>query len=151
VVFNQNYNPNMYAQEQWFDRVHNVIFDWLIAAGIVGLLLYLGIIAAVIYGVWFSGAFLMAERSIITGLVAAYTFQNMAVFDNVTSSILWFVLVGYVAYRVADHAQALPVVKLSVVDRKFHVPVAVTITLTDVRQYCKESHPLVEKFDELLA
>jgi hypothetical protein len=26
-----------------------------------------------------------------------------------------------------------------------------TITLTDVRQYCKESHPLVEKFDELLA
>jgi tetratricopeptide (TPR) repeat protein/O-antigen ligase len=129
VVFNQNYNPNMYAQEQWFDRVHNVIFDWLIAAGIVGLLLYLSIIAAVLYGIWFSGAFLIAERSILTGLVAAYTFQNMAVFDNLTSSILWFVLVGYVAYRVADHAQALPVVKMVPVDKKFHMAVGVATVL----------------------
>lgn len=129
VVFNQNYNPNMYAQEQWFDRVHNVIFDWLIAAGIVGLLLYLGIIVSVLYGVWFSGAFLMAEKSIITGLVAAYTFQNMAVFDNVTSSLLWFVLVGYVAYRVADHVQALPVIKAPVLEKKFHVPAAIAVVL----------------------
>jgi tetratricopeptide (TPR) repeat protein len=129
VVFNQNYNPNMYAQEQWFDRVHNVIFDWLIAAGIVGLVLYLSIIFAVLYGVWFSGAFLIAERSILTGLIAAYTFQNMAVFDNITSSVLWFVVVGYVAYRVAEHGGAVPAIKLSVVDKKFHVPVAIGTVL----------------------
>src|SRR3989344_5477128 len=31
-VFNKYYNPNMWRQEQWFDRTHNIFFDWLIAA-----------------------------------------------------------------------------------------------------------------------
>ncbi|MDO8634128.1 MAG: O-antigen ligase family protein, partial [archaeon] len=29
-VFNKYYDPKMYSQEQWFDRTHNVFFDWLI-------------------------------------------------------------------------------------------------------------------------
>src|SRR3989344_1730855 len=33
IVFDKYYNPQMYAQEQWFDRVHNIVFDWLVAAG----------------------------------------------------------------------------------------------------------------------
>src|SRR3989344_3553367 len=35
-VFNKYYDPGMYGQEQWFDRTHNIIFDWLIAGGILG-------------------------------------------------------------------------------------------------------------------
>ena len=31
-VFNKYYNPNMWSQEQWFDRTHNIFFDWLISA-----------------------------------------------------------------------------------------------------------------------
>ena len=31
IVFNKYYNPQMYSQEQWFDRVHNIIFYWLVA------------------------------------------------------------------------------------------------------------------------
>src|SRR3989338_8450750 len=38
IVFDKYYDPRMYAQEQWFDRVHNIVFDWLVAAGFVGLL-----------------------------------------------------------------------------------------------------------------
>ena len=37
-VFAKYHDPNMYAQEPWFDRSHNVFFDWLIAAGALGLL-----------------------------------------------------------------------------------------------------------------
>src|SRR3989344_570970 len=36
AVFDKYYNPAMYAQEQWFDRTHNIVFDWLIAGGILG-------------------------------------------------------------------------------------------------------------------
>jgi O-antigen ligase len=43
AVFDKNYNPAMYAQEPWFDRTHNVILDWLIAGGILGLLAYLSL------------------------------------------------------------------------------------------------------------
>ena len=40
-VFTKYYNPQMYAQEPWFDRSHNVFLDWLVAAGVVGLIAYL--------------------------------------------------------------------------------------------------------------
>ena len=48
-VFNKYYDPRLYGQEQWFDRTHNIIFDWLIAGGILGLLSYLSIFAALAY------------------------------------------------------------------------------------------------------
>ena len=41
LVFNKYYEPNLYKQEPWFDRAHNVMFDWLIHTGIVGFVSYL--------------------------------------------------------------------------------------------------------------
>ena len=43
LVFNKYYDPRLYGQEQWFDRVHNILFDWLVGAGILGLLAYLAL------------------------------------------------------------------------------------------------------------
>ncbi len=53
-VFNKYYSPQMYNQEQWFDRTHNVILDWLIAGGILGLLGYLSMFFFLLYYVWFA-------------------------------------------------------------------------------------------------
>ena len=36
LVFNKYYQPELYGQEPWFDRVHNIFLDWLIAGGILG-------------------------------------------------------------------------------------------------------------------
>ena len=41
VLFNKYYDPKMYQQEPWFDRSHNVFFDWLVSGGILALLAYL--------------------------------------------------------------------------------------------------------------
>lgn len=102
-VFNAHYNPNMYAQEAWFDRVHNVILDWLIAGGIVGLLAYLSMFASAIWALWFAKrsheAFSMLERNLITGLFAGYFFHNLFVFDNIMSYILFFSLLGFIQFR----------------------------------------------------
>ena len=51
-LFNKYYNPKMYAQEQWFDRSHNVFFDWLISAGVLGLGLYLSLFVIALYYLW---------------------------------------------------------------------------------------------------
>ena len=100
IVFDKYYDPRMYAQEQWFDRVHDIIFDWLIAAGFLGLISYLAIFGTTLWALWRKGeAFTIAERSILTGLLAGYFFHNLTVFDNVTSYILFATLLAFIAYR----------------------------------------------------
>lgn len=100
IVFDKYYDPRMYAQEQWFDRVHDIIFDWLIAAGFLGLISYLSIFGATLWALWKKGtAFTTGERSILTGLLAGYFFHNLTVFDNITSYILFGTLLAFIAYR----------------------------------------------------
>jgi O-antigen ligase/tetratricopeptide (TPR) repeat protein len=96
-VFNKNYDPRMYGQEQWFDRTHDIFLDWLIAGGLVGLLSYLSLYVALLYYIWRKeSALKITEKSILTGLVAAYVFHNIFVFDNLVSYIVFFSLLGFI-------------------------------------------------------
>ena len=115
LVFDKYYDPRMYAQEPWFDRVHNIIFDWLVAGGFLGLFSYLAIFAAALGALWRPsaergsteasrpnvrrGVFTITERSIFTGLLAAYFCHNFFVFDNVTSYILFGTILAYIIFR----------------------------------------------------
>lgn len=98
-VFDKYYNPEMYAQEPWFDRVHNIIFDWLIAGGILGLLAYLSLHAFALLLVWRRGAFEPYEKAILTGLLAGYFFYLLFTFDNITSYIFFVALLAFLAVR----------------------------------------------------
>jgi tetratricopeptide (TPR) repeat protein len=104
LVFDKYYDPRMHSQEPWFDRVHNIIFDWWVAGGTLGLIAYLSIFLAALYALWFSRGFTIAERSILTGLLAGYFVHNFFVFDNVTSYILFGTVLAFLAYR-ADKAR----------------------------------------------
>jgi len=96
-VFNKYYDPNMYGQEPWFDRAHNVFFDWLIAGGILGLLAYLSLFVLALWYLWKRGsAFSIVEKSIFTGLLAGYFFQNIFVFDNLMSYVMFFSVLAYI-------------------------------------------------------
>ncbi|KKU80213.1 MAG: hypothetical protein UY07_C0049G0003 [Parcubacteria group bacterium GW2011_GWA1_47_8] len=96
-VFNKYYNPRMYGQEQWFDRAHNVFFDWLIAGGLPALLAYLALFACAVYCIWRRAESLsIVEKAVLTGLLAGYFFQNLFVFDNITSLILFFTVLAYI-------------------------------------------------------
>jgi O-antigen ligase/tetratricopeptide (TPR) repeat protein len=116
IVFDKYYDPRMYAQEPWFDRVHNIIFDWLVAGGILGLATYLSIFAATLWVLWKKAkagthAFSVLERSIITGLLAGYFIHNLSVFDNITSYILFGTVLGYIVWRRNAEGDALPLIK----------------------------------------
>lgn len=125
IVFSKYYNPQMYAQEQWFDRVHNVVFDWLVAGGVLGFLAYMSLFVLALWYIWrrnieganvstISGAVVrtgsepsaaaitLGERSILTGLLAAYFFQNLFVFDNIMSYVLFVSVLAYVAFRAGE-------------------------------------------------
>ncbi|MBI4093785.1 O-antigen ligase family protein [Candidatus Kaiserbacteria bacterium] len=108
IVFDKYYNPGMYGQEQWFDRVHNIVFDWLVAAGFLGLISYLALYACALWCLWMRDAFRPHERSILTGLLAAYFFHNLFVFDNIGSYMLFASLLAYIAFRASESAPTIP-------------------------------------------
>ncbi len=111
VVFDKYYDPRMYAQEQWFDRVHNIVFDWLVAGGFLGLFGYLSIFAAAFAALWHRSrtavaAFTVVESSILTGVLAGYFFHNLFVFDNVTSYMLFGLVIAYIVWRRSESVEA---------------------------------------------
>lgn len=97
VVFSKYYAPKMWSQEPWFDRSHNVFFDWMIASGSLGILSYLGLFGTGLYVLWRSRKFSWTDKSVLTGLLAGYFFQNLFVFDNLTSYIMFFSVLGFVS------------------------------------------------------
>jgi O-antigen ligase/tetratricopeptide (TPR) repeat protein len=95
-IFNSNYNPKMWAQEQWFDRAHSVFLDWLVSSGLVGIIVYLALYVMAIIVIWKS-TFSVAEKSTLTGLIVGYAIHNIFVFDNLASYILFFSFLGFVS------------------------------------------------------
>ena len=126
-VFNENYNPKMYTQEQWFDRAHSAPLDWLIASGILGFLAYVSVIFFSYWYIWKRniGDYSVSEKSLLTGLLSAYVFQSIFVFDNLLSYVLFFSVVALIQSRSVG-------IKLSFFDKfgKSHIQSAVAVVLT---------------------
>src|SRR3990167_1581268 len=99
-VFQKHYSPEMFHLEPWFDRAHNIFLDWMVAGGLLGLLSYLFLYAALLFSIWKKTTnWSYAEKSILTGLIAAYFFHNFFVFDHLISYIFFFSLLAYVHSR----------------------------------------------------
>jgi cytochrome c-type biogenesis protein CcmH/NrfG/O-antigen ligase len=157
-VFSKHYNPSMYGEEPWFDRTHNLVFDWLIAAGFLGLIAYLLIPLSLLTHLWVidpherhwswrslvsftairtliarrDDAFPATERALWTGLLAAYIFHNLFVFDNIVSYILFFSVLAYLHWRVTEgHEPLLHTVEVSR-DTVTSVVLPVTLVATAV-------------------
>lgn len=94
-VFNKNYNPKMWAHELWFDRAHNVYLDWLIAGGLLGLVLYLSLyITSFIYII--RSNLSLGQKSALIALLVGYSIHNVFVFDNQTSYVIFFTFLAFV-------------------------------------------------------
>ncbi len=97
-VFAEKYNPAMYAQEQWFDRSHNVFMDWMVSAGILGLLAYLSLFGFAIFMVLRISEQRMSFslKAILIGGFVAYLGHNAFIFDNLSSYILFFSTLAFI-------------------------------------------------------
>lgn len=102
-VFSKQFDPQMGPYEPWYDRSHNVFFDWLIAGGILGLIGYLALYGVSFYVLWArknaKEIFGESERIIWTGFLVAYFIFNLFVFDNIVSYILFVFILAYLTWR----------------------------------------------------
>ncbi|MDB5266119.1 MAG: hypothetical protein JWM39_832 [Parcubacteria group bacterium] len=103
-VFNKFYDPSLYGQEPWFDRVHNVYLDWTIAGGFPALLLFLALFGSAIYGLY-RGSASRAERILVLSAFVAYAVQGLVVFDNLFTYIP---LVALFAFAHAARSKPIP-------------------------------------------
>ncbi len=135
-VFNEKYRPELYAQEQWFDRVHNIVFDWLIAGGFLGLIAYFSIMAALLYYLLIQpvfqkkeSPFSVLERAVLLGLVVGYLMHNLVVFDNIISYIFYGTLLALVHSRVAKPIPAVQAFQIQPqMVTQFVAPIVIIIT-----------------------
>lgn len=103
LVFQKYFEPGLYGQEPWFDRSHNIIFDWLNQAGFIGLAVYLGVFGSVFWMIARSlrkKELLLWEGLILLCLFISYFLQNIFVFDNLNTYLLFFAFLAYAQYLV---------------------------------------------------
>jgi O-antigen ligase/Tfp pilus assembly protein PilF len=111
VVFSKYYTPEMWLQEPWFDRSHNIVFDWLINAGLMGLLSYLSIFGSALYLLYknfVQNKISFDKTLIILGIFVAYFFQNLFIFDNIATYTCLFALFAFI-YSVNKKEEIAPV------------------------------------------
>lgn len=104
-VFTKYYNPQMFDKEPWFDRTHNMVFDWLIATGFLGVLAYLFFCGAAVWTALYSTIkkiFPPEGVLIIVGGLTAYFIQNLFVFDNLNTYLAFFAITAMIHERAAS-------------------------------------------------
>jgi len=118
-VFNEQYDSRLYAQEQWFDRVHNIVLDWLVAGGVLGFVAYVLLLVSLIYYLFVrpyfynDETFNVAESAILIGLLVGYTTHNLVVFDNIVSYIFFATMIAYIHSKVATPIGSVQSFKIS--------------------------------------
>jgi tetratricopeptide (TPR) repeat protein len=98
--FNPCFGTKKCGIDVWYDRAHNVIFDTLVTTGILGLLSYFLIFLSILFILWRN--FLIKkvdfwEASIFTSLFVAYFVQNLTVFDMISSYLMLFLTLSFLA------------------------------------------------------
>lgn len=139
-VFNEYYDPSIAGRsEEWYDRAHNIFVDWLATGGILGLIAYLSIWAAVAYYVLIAphrrGAtptFTVTERGLLVGIFAGYFIHNLVVFDNIVSYIFFAIILALVHSKVTEARPGWPASKIEygVITNVVTPIVLVIVTLT---------------------
>ena len=99
LVFGKYFNPALYGAEPWFDRSHNILLDWLVTAGILGLVGYLLLFGTALWYLWRCEAWSFVVKSLFTGMLVAYLVQNIFVFDNLGSSLLFMMVLAFIQFH----------------------------------------------------
>lgn len=101
LVFQKHFHPALYSSEPWFDRSHNIFFDWMIHAGIPGLLSFLSLFALALWVVLQGirrASIPLWSGLILAALFVAHLFQNLFVFDNLNTYLLLFAFLAYTEF-----------------------------------------------------
>ncbi len=91
------FNPKLYNDATWYDRTHNIILEWLIIGGMLGLIAYLGLWAIILHQLWKKNNRLETfDKIIISGFLLAYFISNLSLFDNLLGLMTFMVVAGFI-------------------------------------------------------
>ncbi len=93
------YFPPAMWNEPWPDRAHNLFLDWLLAAGLLGCLAYLSIYASTAVRLWRETDFHPHEKVLLLALFICFFINNIFIFDQIISYIIFFSFVAFIASR----------------------------------------------------
>jgi O-antigen ligase/tetratricopeptide (TPR) repeat protein len=116
-IFNQKYDPSLYFAESWYDRSHDIFFDWLVTGGILGFVAYFSIYLSALYYLFLrplmrkDESFTVTERGILLGLLVGYLIHNVFVFDNIVSYIFYGTILAFIHSRVSTPIPAIASVR----------------------------------------
>lgn len=104
LVFQKYFEPKLYASEAWFDRSHNIFIDWLVHTGFLGAGAFFAMLGSVFWLLWKglkNSRFDTGEGLILGAAFVSYLVQNLFVFDNLNTYLLFFALLAYADYLTA--------------------------------------------------
>jgi len=128
-IFDQNYDVRLWSQENWFDRSHSLIFDWLVAGGFLGFIAYVSIFIFAIYYLWrYSDKFSNAEKAALTAFFVGYFVHTAFVFDNITSYMLLFIVFALIHSRLDFKFNVCEKIKLPKIASNILVIIVVLVT-----------------------
>lgn len=111
TAFTKYFNPGLFlTTDIWYDRVHNVVLDTLVASGIVGLLSYLAIWVVAIWGLLRICSKVTAKRNLLfplgmIALLAAYFLQNIWVFDMISTYMMLFLSLAFIYFLLKEEKE----------------------------------------------
>ncbi|MDP3725088.1 MAG: O-antigen ligase family protein [Nanoarchaeota archaeon] len=107
VLFQKNFNPRYFEPDKgfgaWFDRAHNVIFDYLASVGILGTLAYVSIFAVIYWNILRGKIEKNAGLSpgiaaFVLAVPTAYLVQGIALFDILPTYLNLFMFFAFAWY-----------------------------------------------------
>lgn len=142
-TYAQYFNPKMYNDAPWYDRVHNVILEWLINGGIVGFLAYLALWGAVLFQLWQKNNRLNINvKIIISGFLVAYFIGNLSLFDNLLSLIAFMIMIGFINSQ-APWSMSPPSLQPSSVSPQTTIVITISIiisTFFTIKYTCQQAY-----------
>ena len=98
-AFSKYFPPEIYVESGsriWFDKAHNVFFEFLVTTGVSGVVLYFGLIFLAIYYLFRSKRISVVTSNIFIALLLGHLTANMFVFDSVSTYILWLAVLAFI-------------------------------------------------------
>ncbi|HAE36464.1 MAG: hypothetical protein UR85_C0005G0028 [Candidatus Nomurabacteria bacterium GW2011_GWF2_35_66] len=113
IAFQENFNPQILNKdlsvEAWNDRAHNIYFDTGVSGGYPAIIFYSIFLLSIFYGIFVlfkNNKISNVQVGIFYGLLCAYIFQNLFVFDSTLSIMNLFMFAGlafgYIGYKSDD-------------------------------------------------
>jgi tetratricopeptide (TPR) repeat protein len=143
IVFLKNFEPKMflseYDNEVWFDRAHNIVFDSLVTTGLIGTLLFFGILVVALYALW--RKYLREDQIdflapiLFTSFFVAYFVQGLTVFDMVSSYMILFLSLAFITALCYTKEKENQEKRFNVLSLSLLVPLFFTLNLFVYQPY----------------